>query len=569
MKRYIEKIVLLGILLLAGILRFVGVNWDQGQHLHPDERFLTMVGNAMHIPASFSQYLNPQTSPMNPANINFNFYVYGLFPVTFNKVLAVLFGTDAYQEFTLQGRVLSGFFDFITILLVYKTVELLERRHNAIHPQVKYFAAFLYAIAVLPIQLSHFFAVDTFLNTFLFASFYCALRYWSTGSLLSFFMSMLLLSLAIASKVNAVLIIPLNAYFLATGLFMREHGQWLKTKNHHYFIKGKKLFYAFLFATLGIILAYITLRIADPYLFESKSFLDFHISKLFLQNIQTLNSWNNAEVWFPPGVQWISKPPVTFALFNLAFFGVGLPYFIFIALGFFLTFRNKNLRPLAIALVWVLIFFFYQSVQFVKNMRYFIIIYPFFAITAAIGMQAVWKRSTMWLRAIVLIAVLIWPLAYFSIYTRLQSRVQASQWIYRNIPNGSHITYEHWDDPLPLNLPEGNVQQYIGQDLPVFDPDTPEKWQKITTTLAVTDYYILSSNRAWGSIPTVPKKYPLGSKFYADLFAGKLEFVQVKEFTSYPSLRYLGIPLDLPDDAAEESFTVYDHPQVIIFQKKK
>jgi len=38
-------------------------------------------------------------------------------------------------------------------------------------------AAFFYAMAVLPIQLSHFFATDTFLNLFMFASFYFALRF--------------------------------------------------------------------------------------------------------------------------------------------------------------------------------------------------------------------------------------------------------------------------------------------------------------------------------------------------------------------------------------------------------
>jgi len=40
----------------------------------------------------------------------------------------------------------------------------------------KYWAAFIYAIAVLPIQLSHFFAVDTFLNTFALMSVYFMLR---------------------------------------------------------------------------------------------------------------------------------------------------------------------------------------------------------------------------------------------------------------------------------------------------------------------------------------------------------------------------------------------------------
>src|SRR5207253_1272950 len=121
----------------------------------------------------------------------------------------------------------------------------------------------------------------------------------------------------------------------------------------------------------------------------------------------------------------------------------------------------------------------------------------------------------------------------------------------------------HWDDPLPLPL---EPKSYLGELLPVFDPDTPEKWNKIDSLLHVGNYLILSSNRGWGSIPTVPEKYPRMTQFYKELFAGRLGYKKVAEFTSYPSLAYLGIPITFPDDWAEESFTVYDHPKVMIFK---
>ena len=40
-------IALLGIMLLAALLRFTGQNWDDGQNLHPDERFVTMVATSI------------------------------------------------------------------------------------------------------------------------------------------------------------------------------------------------------------------------------------------------------------------------------------------------------------------------------------------------------------------------------------------------------------------------------------------------------------------------------------------------------------------------------------------
>jgi hypothetical protein len=159
---------------------------------------------------------------------------------------------------------------------------------------------------------------------------------------------------------------------------------------------------------------------------------------------------------------------------------------------------------------------------------------------------------------------------FFSIYTKLHSRVEATLWIQNNISNDKIILGEHWDDALPLRGVTGSATEktYAIELLPVFGPDIPEKWNEMDVLLEKGDYLILSSNRGWGSIPTAPERYPRMTKFYKDLFEEKLEFKKIAEFTSYPSLAYLGIPLTFPDQWADEAFTVYDHPKVIIFQKK-
>jgi hypothetical protein len=176
--------------------------------------------------------------------------------------------------------------------------------------------------------------------------------------------------------------------------------------------------------------------------------------------------------------------------------------------------------------------------------------------------------------------------------------VQSSFWIYRHIPSSSTITSEHWDDSLPLNLDSaGFTSSYHVASLPMFDYDTSDKWSKVFTILNEADYLIMSSNRVWASVPRVPWKYPITSRFYQDLFDEKLNFTKVAEFNSYPGFQlpflkscyYLG-PSDYPylrrsntwfsvdrecsypgiylrDDTAEEAFTVYDHPKVLIYQK--
>jgi hypothetical protein len=53
------------------------------------------------------------------------------------------------------------------------------------------------------------------------------------------------------------------------------------------------------------------------------------------------------------------------------------------------------------------------------------------------------------------------------------------------------------------------------------------------------------------------------SRFYRQLFAGRLGFSRVAEFTSEPEL--LGVRLH--DLGAEEAFWVYDHPPVRIYRR--
>src|SRR5690606_4997287 len=77
------------------------------------------------------------------------------------------------------------------------------------------------------------------------------------------------------------------------------------------------------------------------------------------------------------------------------------------------------------------------------------------------------------------------------------------------------------------------------------------------------DYIFETSNRIYGSVVRMPERFPMTIEYYRMLFSGELGFELVKTFTSHP--RFLGIELN--DDNAEEAFTVYDHPTLLIFRK--
>jgi hypothetical protein len=104
---------------------------------------------------------------------------------------------------------------------------------------------------------------------------------------------------------------------------------------------------------------------------------------------------------------------------------------------------------------------------------------------------------------------------------------------------------------------------YRGFDLTLYDEDTPEKLEKLLDVLDEADYISMSSGRLWQSIPRLPMRYPVTTRYYDLLFAGELGFAKAVEFHSYP--RLFGIEFD--DTWAEEQFTVYDHPKVLIYRK--
>lgn len=565
-----SKLFILVIFLIAVFFRLYNVNWDQGQHLHPDERFLTMVGNAMKTPSSLAEYFNPQTSLFNPSNIGYPFYVYGTFPVILNKLLALLFSTDTYNSFTIQGRILSAFFDILTLFIIFKIL-ILIKKYRDIPEQIIYLGPLFYALFTLPIQLSHFFAVDTFFNFFLLTSFYFGLKYYYETRLFHIFWSALFLALSTASKPNAIILLPLLVFYFISvhKKDPAEIKKWTTNISRLFHLKKTThitLISSFVSLFIFGVIFYLILRLAGPYYFADSNIFHLTPNPLFMENMKTLKYYMSSEAQFPPSVQWAHTFPITFSLYNIAVWGVGILPFLFMIAGSIVIMRKYKYPEITIAFLWVWLFFLYQSVQFVKTMRYFIILYPFIAILCAFGFYYLLKNTHNAIKILSITMLFIWPLCFLSIYIQPVSRIAASHWIIQHVPPTSTILTEHWDDSLPLPV---NGVMYPTEQLPVFDPDNEDKWNKMRSLLERGDYLILSSNRGWGSIQKVPERYPLMSKFYKDLFDGKLEYKLIKEFSSYPSLSYMGIPITFPDDGADEAFTVYDHPKVMIFQKQK
>ena len=143
-----------------------------------------MVTNAISWPDNLYDYLDTETSPLNPHNQGFGFFVYGTSPIFFTKWIAEIFKKGDYINLTLVGRQLSALFDIGTVILVFLIAKSISNFKFLISKQIPnpksqnfpILSMFFYASMVLPIQLSHFFAVDTYLTFFLTLSFYLLVR---------------------------------------------------------------------------------------------------------------------------------------------------------------------------------------------------------------------------------------------------------------------------------------------------------------------------------------------------------------------------------------------------------
>ncbi len=577
--KIINSLLLISILILAASFRLQNLKWDNGQHLHPDERFLVMVNNDTTIPSNFSEYLSPEQSPLNPRNAGKDFFVYGNFPLILNKYLAVILKMDNYAGLLITGRFLSAFIDLLAVVAVFKIVLLLESKYKFINPKAKYFASLFYATLVIPIQQAHFFTTDIYFNSFCSFALLFILKYKYQKKLLYLILSSILFGFALSSKISSIFFLPLLMILISQSSFQiyRNTLHFLKNPKIKYLFLRKKLqkilpllFKDIIIFTIYLIFIYITIRITDPYMFASSNLLDPKLEPMFIQNLQQLKSWEGEIVWFPPAIQWLTKPAITYALQNIVFIGFGLIHSLIFFVGSLFLIKQKKSTffhyLISFILIWSMIFFIYQSSQFTKCLRYFILLTPLISIISGISLSQINFAKKRLTCSIIVIILMLWPLAINSIYLKEHTRITASKWIYQNIPEGSSILNEAWDDGLPLNLPQGNNTIYINDQIPIYDPDTLAKWQKISQQLKKADYYILSSQRAWGSIPTAPHQYPQTSEFYEKLFNGELGYAVIKEFTSFPSLKYIGIPFEVDDTKADESFSVYDHPKVIILK---
>ena len=546
------EVFLLGLIVLGIVCRFVGLGWDEGLLLHPDERFVVDLVGRIGWPSSPLQWFDSTRSPFNPANLENAHYVYGQWPLLLGKLAALLAGKDNLGASLPLARGLSALFDSFTVGLTFVVARRVLPRHFAL------FAAALVALSALHVQQSHFFTVDNFAAFWMLAAFWQGARWQQNGRTREALICGACLGVALACKISAIFVAVPLLVLLLSGVGRHSFRQ------------------VFVGAISCVALALLTFRVFQPMAFLGVGgFFDVRPDWRFWQDLASQAAITNGIADVPFNVQWVGRAPWLFSARNLGFWGYGWGLLISGALGVVLVLRglrqrDENTPILLASALFCLVLFGVQGATFSKFTRYFLPMTPFMALLAAYAWQKLVNRATRrtaWLRVgppLVAGFTALWCVAVTSIYTRPHTRLDASRWIVQNIAPGTRTINETpWDESLPLGWGPVGTGDLRSQLLGSYEADTPAKREHILKLLEQSEWLFFSSGRSWQNIPRWPAKWPMTSRFYYALWKGDLGFEKAREFTSYPQLG----PLQFPDDDAEEALSVYDHPRVILWKK--
>jgi YYY domain-containing protein len=600
------------ILAVALALRLYGIDWDQGNLYHPDERDLLMRVDGLAWPAAsdLGSLLDAEKSSWNPRWFN-----YGSLPIYLLKLTqlaaAPFVDLDVFG-LRFPARALSAVADVLTVLMVYLlalrlgsgplTPTLSQRERGQDGPQreaeqgealqetgqagrrlvgvedqrVALLAATLTALAVLHIQLSHFYAPDTLLTLFVMLVLYCAVRVAQGGAWRWSLMAGVAVGLALGTKFSAApVLLPLVvAHLLPAWRSWRSGpgGRWRSPVAGLALAGGAGL---------------LVLLLVQPY-----GFLDWG---RYWDNVQTQSEMVRRVLDYPFTRQYEGTIPYLYQIRQLTIFGLGLPLGL-AAWGGLLFASAVALKrrdgALILLLLWVLPFLLITGAFPVKFIRYLLPVTPLMVLFGAQMLVAGvdWTRRrrrglepwAVGAVAVVVLGAAFYAASYTAVYARPHPVTRASEWLQERAPPGSTVLKEHWEEGLPA------LGEYRVQDLPLYNPDGPAKTASLANALAKADYLTLYSSRLYGSIPRLPERYPDTRRYYELLFGERLGYRLVHVEEAYPKLAGVAFvndtfgrpglqapaalagrraaPVTLGLGHADDSFVVFDHPRTMVFQ---
>lgn len=578
-----KRTVLLSIILIIGtFLRYYNINWGAPYFFHPDEKNMGVAVSQFYLPKDIRKMVLCLKQKMKKTalleakicNLNPYFFAYGQFPLYlayFSGYLRnAVFKTPTISLDLPQSifwlRFWSATASILTIFLVFLIAGSFLKFRGAI------LAALFCAFTAGLIQSAHFGTTESLLTLFFLTIIYFSLVWVAKKiSVSSFiFLTSFFLGLAAATKISAWIyfFIPIMA------LFLRYRPQFLKT----------------VFASLIIgFFSWAIFLAASPY-----NFLDFQAFKNSM-NYEGGVALGKVKVFYTR--QFENTKPIIFQFTKIFPYVLGYPLFILGFLGFLLAnfeligtiFKKRKLamskrEELFFLLNFAfLIYFLPNAFLFTKWTRFMTPLFPLFSIytgyflfcfygffkmayyrfkdeNKSLKNNKILKFLELFLAFSLLFLVLLPGIVFFTVYLRTDTRIQASEWIYQNIPSGSYILSETAnvvDLPVVIEKNYWKAKNYRIVSFNFYELDESYFLQEeLVKHLEKADYILVPSRRVFANNMRLPNKYPISTRYYELFFSGELGFEKVAEFSV------------LSDEASEETFTVFDHPVVRVYKKK-
>jgi len=561
-------------LLVIGFLfytRFVGYSWGLPYPMHPDERNMAVAVQGLTCNLlNFEFRIENFKKCFNP-----HFFAYGQLPLYLAYFLIwayrgfLNFGKIfiSFTEATIALRFISAFSSIFSAVIVIKILKIITKEKE------KIWWWFVVIFSPFFIQFSHFGTTESLLMLFyLFLIYFSLLLHDKKIQIDKFILfSGLVCGLSLATKVSSViyLLLPFFSIFL---------------------IKNKNLYQKIFFIGYLSVESLLFFLIFSPHNFIS--WPEF-IGALRYESAVALGK---ISVFYTK--QFDYSLPIIFQLIKVIPAALGMMGFV--GLIGLIRLIGKRERKIIFLVLAFFLYFLPNALIYAKWTRFLAPIFPLILIFGIFTLEEF--KGNNFIKMLIIIFSILPGFAYLSIYQNPDIRFQASDWIFKNIPQNSYILSETANViDIPVINPKFEAQNpkrifnknYQVISFNFYDLDQSEILQKdLKKHLIYADYILVPSRRIFANYTCLwPEKrieffdrlsyqksrceslrrtFPKLNQYYQRLFSEELGFKKVTEFSSYPKIVIFGKKLlEFPDEQAEETWTVFDHPVIRVYKKIK
>ncbi len=518
------------ILLIAGYLRFSGLNWG---FFHPDEGVFKKM---------FSFFYH---GDLNPHFFYYpTFYSYLTAFITFLLIKIKIFQFSEPNDVILIGRFISAFFSTLTVYICYLIGKEIHSK------EVGLISALLFTFTGISVVHAHFFTVDTPLAFFfsLFVLFFLILLK-NPQNLNVRILSGIAAGITVGIKYTAIILIIPSAIIIVLNQSLKKYE------------KMKLLSYVFLLMALTFILTSPFILIdfqssTKDILYQMKHVRTGH-GGLFPEYSES--GW----IWYlTNGFPWS--------------YGIGLSIFFYIGIIYsaILVIKKRN-SGIFFILLCILSYFALIGSWEIKIERYALPIIPLGSVIASIFIiDAINKIRNIdinniiknLLIIIILIAAVIHPLifsfSYLGIFTDKNVRIEAKEWIESNIPVDKEINIGPVRTPPSWMLPPLK-NRFVSKTI-----DSKTEYVLVAMPMAKYIYLPYLRNKEkylpedWNG-----REFPTEEElaFYSTIFLqNKSEYELVAQFKKVP--RFFIFRID--EESSPYHISSFSHPEIRIYRLK-